>query len=465
MSKSVLINCNTNESQIKMKHILITFLICTAAISGFSQQMPPGNQIYNFTVTDCINYAYDHQHDVANAKLDVTSAGYHIKEIIGQGLPQITGAASFLDYLKIPTTLIPGDFFGKPGTFVPLKFGVTYQSGLSANLSQILFDPSYIVGLQGRDTYKQLYDRSYTRTKIEANVNVTKAYYQVLVSVEQLKLLEANINELKQQLDETNARNKQGFVEKIDVDRLTVQYNSLITTRENTNRLLALNYQLLKFQMGMTIENELLLKDKLEDVQLDVTVADATNDTTLYRNRIEYALLETQNKLDHYDIKLKKGLFLPKLTANASYAPSYQNNNFGSLYSLGFPSSYVSLSLTVPIFSGWQHLNQFKQSQINLLKSQNDMYEMKNTINLQVNQARTTYINGLQSLNDQKKNMALAEEVLRVSKIKYEQGVGSSIEVTQSETAVQEADNSYIQGLYEALVSKVDLDKAYGRIK
>ena len=436
-----------------------------AAISGFSQQAPTGNQIYNFSVADCINYAYDHQHDVANAKLDVTSAGYHIKEIIGQGLPQITGAASFLDYLKIPTTLIPGDFFGKPGTFVPLKFGVKYQSGLSANVSQILFDPSYIVGLQGRDTYKQLYDRSYTRTKIEANVNVTKAYYQVLVSVEQLKLLEANINELKQQLDETNARNKQGFVEKIDVDRLTVQYNSLITTRENTNRLLALNYQLLKFQMGMPIENELLLKDKLEDVQLDVTVADATNDTTLYRNRIEYALLETQNKLDHYDIKLKKGLFLPKLTANASYAPSYQNNNFGSLYSLGFPSSYVSLSLTVPIFSGWQHLNQFKQSQINLLKSQNDMYEMKNTINLQVNQARTTYINGLQSLNDQKKNMALAEEVLHVSKIKYEQGVGSSIEVTQSETAVQEADNSYIQGLYEALVSKVDLDKAYGRIK
>jgi len=434
-------------------------------ISGFSQQAPPGNQIYNFSVADCINYAYDHQHDVANAKLDVTSAGYHIKEIIGQGLPQITGAASFLDYLKIPTTLIPGDFFGKPGTFVPLKFGVKYQSGLSANVSQILFDPSYIVGLQGRDTYKQLYDRSYTRTKIEANVNVTKAYYQVLVSVEQLKLLEANINELKQQLDETKARNKQGFVEKIDVDRLTVQYNSLITTRENTNRLLALNYQLLKFQMGMPIENELLLKDKLEDVQLDVTVADATNDTTLYRNRIEYALLETQNKLDHYDIKLKKGLFLPKLTANASYAPSYQNNDFGSLYSLGFPSSYVSLSLTVPIFSGWQHLNQFKQSQINLLKSQNDMYEMKNTINLQVNQARTTYINGLQSLNDQKKNMALAEEVLRVSKIKYEQGVGSSIEVTQSETAVQEADNSYIQGLYEALVSKVDLDKAYGRIK
>jgi len=448
-----------------MKQIFfISSLVFGIALNGFSQQALTDTTAYHFTVADCINYAYDHQHDVINSKLDVTSAGYHVKEIIGQGYPQINGTASFLDYLKIPVTLIPGEFFNKPGTFVPLKFGVTYQSSVSVNASQILFDPSYLVGLQGRKTYKQLYERSYTRSKIEANVNVTKAYYQVLVSVEQLKLLAANINELKQQLDETIARNKQGVVEKIDVDRLTVQYNSLITTRENTNRLLALNYQLLKFQMGMPIENELFLKDKLEDIQLDATVGNATNDTTAYRNRIEYGLLETQNKLYQYDVKLKKGQFLPKLTANANYTPSFQNNSFGALYANSYPSAYVGLTLNVPIFTGWQHLNQLKQSQITLLKSQNDMYDMKNTINLQVSQARISFINGLQTLTDQKKNMALAEEVLRVSKIKYEQGVGSSIEVTQAQTALQDADNSYIQGLYDALVSKVDLDKAYGRI-
>ena len=112
-----------------------------------------------------------------------------------------------------------------------------------------------------------------------------------------------------------------------------------------------------------------------------------------------------------------------------------------------------------------QHLNQVKQSQITVLKSENDLYDLKNSLTLQVNEARVSYINGLQTLNDQKKNMALANEVLRVSKIKYEQGVGSSIEVTQAQTAVQDADNTYIQGLYNALISKVDLDKAYGRIR
>jgi len=239
----------------------------------------------------------------------------------------------------------------------------------------------------------------------------------------------------------------------------------LITTRENTVRLLALNYELLKFQMGMPIEKQLTLKDKLEDVHIDASVAEAVSDTTVYRDRIEYGLLETQNKLQQYDLKLKKGQFLPKLTANGTFSATYQNNSFGDLYSPNYPLSYIGLSLSMPIFTGWQHLNQYKQSRVNLIKSQNDMYDMKNTINLQVSMARTSFINGLQSLNDQKKNMALAEEVLRVAKIKYEQGVGSSIEVTQAETDVQQADNSYIQGLYDALVSKVDLDKAYGRIK
>jgi outer membrane protein len=474
---------------IKMKHILFILFVTWASMSkSFAQQASTDTSTQVFTIADCVNYAYTHQHDAINSNLDVTSADYHVKEIIGQGYPQISGSASFQDYLKTPVILFP-DFItpltygvlakegvkngsGNPitvpqiaNTLVPANFTQKYNSGLGINLNQILFDPNYIVGLQARKTYKELYQRSFTRTKIDVNVNVTKAYYQLLVNDEQLKLLEADINQLKQQVDETTSRNKQGFVEKIDVDRITVQYNSLVTTRENTVRMLALNYELLKFQMGMPIEKNIKLKDKLENIPLDMSAADAVNDTTVYRERIEYSLLETQKRLNEFDLKSKKGQFLPKLTANASYAPSYQNNSFGDLYSANYASAYIGLNLTVPIFTGFQHVNQVKQSEITVIKSQNDLYNMKNTINLQVSQARITFINGLQTLNDQKKNMALAAEVLRVSKIKYEQGVGSSIEVTQAQTALVDADNSYIQGLYDALVSKVDLDKAYGRIK
>ncbi len=440
-------------------------LVSGIALNGFSQTAAPDSQRYNFTIQDCINYAYEHQDSVVNANLDVKSAGYRVKETIGQGFPQIHGVASFQDYLKIPTTLLPGEFFGQPGTFIPIKFGVKYQSNLSLTASQILFDPDYLVGLQARNTYKELYDRSLTRSKISTAVNVTKAYYQVLVSVEQLKVLQADIDQLKQQMDETIARNKQGFVEKIDVDRITVQYNSLVTRKENVVRLLGLGYQLLKFQIGMPIDNVLLLKDRLEDIKLEASLSDPVADTAVYRNRVEYSLLETQSKLYQYDVKRKKGQFLPKLTANVGYSASYQDNSFGQLYRNNFPSAYVGLTLNVPIFTGFQHINQLRQSEITLLKSQNDMFAARNAFNLELKKARITYLNGLQTLNDQKRNRALAEEVLRVSKIKYQQGVGSSLEVTQAQTALQDADNSYIQGLYDALVSKVDLDQAYGRIK
>jgi outer membrane protein len=200
---------------------------------------------------------------------------------------------------------------------------------------------------------------------------------------------------------------------------------------------------LLKFQMGMPIEAVLILKDKLEDIKLDASVVDPARDTTVYRNRIEYNLLETQEKLNEYDVKSKKGQFLPKLSFVANYSPSYQNNSISDLYTENFPSSYIGLNLSVPIFTGWQHHNQLKQSQINVFKSQNDLYNMKNTVNLQVDEAKAYYINGLQTLEVQKKNQALAQEVLHVAKVKYEQGVGSSIEVTQAQTDLEQADNTY----------------------
>lgn len=437
-----------------------------------AQVAPPTGQTFNFTLQDCINYAYEHQDTVINAKLDIKSADYRVKEIVGGGLPQVDGSALFQDYLKIPTSLLPGEFFKQPdgspyppGTFIPLQFGVKYQSNVALDVSQIIFDGSYIIGLKARSTYKELSQRNYVRTRINTNTNVTKAYYQVLVSDEQIKLLDANLNQLKQQLDQTTAQNKQGFVEKIDVDRLSYQYNALQTNRENVIRLLVLNYQLLKFQMGMPINENLTLKDKLADVKLEESAVDVNNDTTVYKNRVEYSLFETQVKLNQYDVLRGKAKFLPTLKAIGNFTASYQNGSFSNLYSNNFPASYVGLRLNIPIFNGFQRTNQLRQTQITLQQSKNDLYRIKDALNLQASSARVMFFNGLQTLNSQRRNQELAREVLRVTKIKYQQGVGSSIEVTQAQTALEDADNKYIQGLYDALVSKVDLDKAYGRIQ
>ncbi|HEY9535167.1 MAG TPA: TolC family protein [Mucilaginibacter sp.] len=451
-----------------MRYIFLTAsLICSIALSGFAQQAPPPNTPVSYSLADCINYAYQHQDSVKNATLDVKSAEYKVKETIAAGLPQVNGSISFQDFLKPPATVGPNIFSTPIDLNAPLikfPFGaVKYNNTYSLQASQLLFSGSFFVGLKAVKTFKELSQRSLVRSKIETNVAVTKAYYQVLVSDEQIKLLDANIAQLKQTLDQTTQQNKQGFVEKIDVDRLSVQYNNLVTNRDNAQRALVLSSQMLKFQMGMPIEQELTLTDKLPDVDITQNAADAA-DTSYYQNRIEYKLLQTNVTLNQLDAKDKKAAYLPSVSLNAGFGEVFQENQFKYLYRHAYPNSYIGLGVNIPIFSGGQRLYQLRQSQINVLKAQNELHNAANGFKLQANAARITYANSIQSLNNQKRSRELAQEVLRVSKIKYQQGVGSNIEVTQAQTELESADNQYIQALYNALISKVDLDKACARI-
>ncbi|MDB5120901.1 MAG: TolC family protein [Sphingobacteriales bacterium] len=440
-------------------------LVCLTILGSFVRaQEAPSGKTFQFNLQQCLEYAYANNDSLKNAKLDIESANYKVKETVGLGLPQISGSAQFQDFLKVPTTLLPGEFFNQPGTFIPVKFGVKYQSNAGISVNQLVFNGTYLVGLQASKTFKELSQKSFVRTKIQTEINVTKAYYQVLVNGEQLRLLDANLSQLGKQLGETKELNKQGFVEKIDLDRIQVLHNNLSTTRENAIRLLALGLELLKFQTGMSANDNLIIVDKIENINFDVNQT-VKEDTTAYKRRIEYSLIETQGNLNRLDVKRLKSLYLPSLSAFGSSTYNYQADKFADLYDTKFPTSVVGLQLNVPIFSGFQRLNQIRQAKIAVLKSDNILHMVKNALQLQQESSGIMFQNGLQSLKNQKQNMGLAQEVLRVSRIKYEQGVGSSIEVTQAQTALEQAENNYIQALYNALISKVDLDHAYGRIQ
>jgi outer membrane protein len=442
------------------KHLLVALLIPLSMLVRAQGQAP---KVFTFNLQECLEYAWQNQDSIKNARLDIESANYRVKETIGLGLPQVSGSAQFQDYLKLPTTLLPGDFVGQPGVEVPVTFGVKYQSNVGLAVNQLIFSGSYLVGLRASRTYKELSERNLNRTRISTTVNVSKAYYMVLTSNEQIRLLDANLSQLSQQLKETTELNRQGFVEKIDLDRLRVIYNNLQTDRNNTQRLLSLSTQMLKFQMGMPVTDELQVKDKIANIQIDSTATVAL-DTSAYRNRVEYGLLETQRKLNDLNVQRLKSEYLPTLSAFGNTSYIYQANNFSDLYARRFPTTVVGLQLNVPIFTGFQKLNQVRQAAIEVRKSDNLLNNARNGILLQQEAARITYSNSIQSLNNQRNNMNVAREVLRVSRIKYQEGVGSSLEVTQAQTALEEAENHYIQALYDALISKVDLENAYGRI-
>jgi outer membrane protein len=420
-------------------------------------------KVHNFKLESCINYAYEHQTAILNAKIDEEIAKYKVRETIAIGLPQVSGVANFQDFLAIPTSLIPGELAGKPGEIIPVQFGVKYQANPGINVSQLLFDGSYLVGLKASQTFKELSSRALTRTKVETAVAVSQAYYSVLIANERLTLLDANISRLQKTLNDTKQYLKNGFAEKIDVDRLTVLSNNIQTERSNVLRLLDLNNNLLKFQMGMPIGDKLIINEKIENISF--TKETITADTSAYLNRPEYALAQTSKKLNQLDLKRYKSQSLPSLAAFGSFSRAFLSNNFNTLFDRSFPTSLIGLQLNIPIFSSGQRYYRVKQAKLAVTKSDNDLFNLQNGINLQINQSQTAYINGITSLENQKSNRTLAQEVLRVTKVKYEQGVGSSLEVTTAETALKEAETNYIGALYDALINKVNLDKALGRIR
>ena len=468
----------------KIKLFYVVAILCFA-FGHLNAQTKIANS-YNYNLEECINYAFEHQTTLLNANLDQKIADAKVKETIAIGLPQISGSMDFTDFIKRPTSLFPdfvqptvydiisnenirnasGNVITQPsnvGGLVPVQFQQKYTSNMSLSVNQLLFDGSYIIGLQASKTYKELSKKMYSRSKIETNVAVTKAFYLVLVNNEQVTLLNANIDQLKKQLDQTNTLFKNGFVEKIDTDRLTVLYNNLTTEKQNILRSLALGIDFLKFQMGMPITDGLSLIGKINEIKFDQVVL--KTDTSDFSNRIEYSLAQTQLKLNELDLKRYKSAFLPTLSANGSGAYQYQNNSFSDLYATKYPSVYVGLRLSVPIFSSGQRLQKVKQSEYALQKSANDLSYSKNAIQLDIKRSISNYTNSLNSLENQKRNLDLANEVLKVSKIKYEQGLGSSLEVTQAQTSLKEAENNYINALYEALIYKVDTEKATGKIK
>ncbi|RIV18242.1 TolC family protein [Fibrisoma montanum] len=423
-----------------------------------------------FTLQEAIDFAVETNVNVRNGKLDAVSAEARIREIKASALPQVAGSASLTDNLIIQRAFLPAVFFDQnapaDAPAIPVQFGVNYSGNATINLNQVLYSASLNVGLRAAATYRELAQRNLQATKVTVAEQVAKAYYSVLVSLERAKLLDYNINRIDTLLIETRALNNQGFVEKLDVQRLEVQANNLKAERQNVQNLIELSYALLKFQMGLGVNDEITLAEQLQDRTADDLRPLISPDPTFqYGSRIEYSTLETQIKLAEQDIEVTQKGYYPTLAAFANYGYNTGRNKIDQLVTTPwFNFSTLGISLQVPIFDGFQKKNQIAQKRITLQKAQNSGELLRNSIDLQIRQASITLRNGLQTLQTQQRNRDLAEEIVRVTRIKYKEGVGSSIEVLNAEASLREAQTNYFASLYDFLIAKVDQDKALGRL-
>lgn len=437
-------------------------------------------QVRTFSANEAIQFALENSQVVRNAKLDTDIAAAKVQETIGIGLPQISGSASVLHYPKIqkfvlentpgtPFFISPDAFKGAPAINAPIAFGLALENSFTGNIqaSQLLFNGNYLVGLKASKTYQELSAKQLKQARTSIAEQVSKTYYSILVNNEKARLLDLNLSRLDSTCREIRLLFKNGFVEQIDVNRLEVALNNLKSEKQKTIRLLQLARYGLKLQMGMPVADSLVLTGKLDEVNPDSL--QAFGGTVEYSRRIEYSTLQTQKALTALDLKNVQAGYYPTLVAIANLGVNSAASKFSNLSNFNekfryAPFSFFGVNLSVPVFDGLQKKYKAEQSRINMMKISNGMKQLENVIDFEVKQANINLANAFESYAIQKRNLKLAEEVVRVSKVKYRQGVGSNLEVTNAESSLKESQTNYYTALYDFIIAKIDLDKAQGQL-
>ena len=440
---------------------LISGVTVILLLSGSAAWAQPANE---FSVKQAAEYGLKNAVQVKNALLDVLIQQQSNRDITSAAYPDIKATGSFNDYLNIPTSLLPGEFFGgAAGTFIPVKFGTKYSATGGVALNQLLFDGQVFVGLQARKTSIDARQKAAEVTQENIKANIYKIYYQLVVSKTQIDLLDANIVRLQKLDHDTREIYKNGFAEKVDVDKLTVQIANLQTEKLKALNSVANGYMGLKVLMGMPIKDSLVLTDTLSDTQVKENILESSN--YKYNERKEYQLLELTNKLNTYNIKRYKVSQIPTLSLNANYNKQAQRTAFDFLKKGDwFTTSYIGLSLNVPMFKGFSTRAKIAKSKLELQQTQNQLESLKINIDNDVEVAKNNFTTAAATMDYQKQNMALAELVYEQTKKKYEIGTGSATEINTAQVELKTAQTNYISALYDAIIARVDLLKATGKL-
>ncbi|ARS36827.1 TolC family protein [Pontibacter actiniarum] len=441
----------------------ISLLIAVLALLGKSyaqEPMPLGLQ-------ESIKYALQHRASLQATRNEERIAKARVGEIRATGLPQINGTVDAGNNFVQQQSFIPAiiaDENADPNAFIPVTFTPAYTSNATVTGSQLLFDGSYLIGLKAAKTYTDLSRKNTAQSEIEVAEQVSKAYYGVLVNGERMELLNQNLVRLDTLLKQTQVMFENGVAEKLDVDRLRVQLNNLKVELQKTQRLMELSENLLKFQMGLPQAQPVLLTDELAEVDIDM--GRLYPQSFEYSNRIEYSILETQRDLAELDLRNRKSGYLPKLLLNARYGYLAAGNAFSNISNLSnyLEFGYVGAQLQVPIFDGLRKHYQIQQTKIALDNTKLGFETLRQSIDLELEQASTELTNALDVLEAQQESLELANEIARVAKIKFQEGVGTNLEVVSAETDLREAQTNYYAAIYDALIAKVNLEKATGTL-
>lgn len=418
----------------------------------------------SFSLKEAQEYALKNSYLVKNARADVKIAEKKIFETTTLGLPQINGEVNFQNYIDIPTQVLPANAFNplaNPKDLVPLRFGTDYNVNAGLSASQLIFDGSYIVGLQASRAYAIVSKLSLSKTENEVKEAVAQAYYTVIVAEENKKVLQQSLDNMNKILKETEAIYKSGFTEEQDVDQMKV---SVATLTNSLNRLIKqtdLAYKLLKLQMGIDIDSQITLTDNLTTLILDNTAEALASAEFKYSDNLDYKMVQTQAHLAKLNLRKERYAYMPSIRAFFTHQQNALRNEFDIFDSnkQWFPTTLWGLKMSIPIFdSGMKgaKIGQAKQEYNKILTTQK---QVEQNLKIQVESAKADFTIALERYANEKENLNLTEKIYNKTLIKYKEGLASSLELAQAQNQFLNTQGNYVNAMLDLLNSKAHLEK------
>jgi outer membrane protein TolC len=441
--------------------ILFTFLLSATSLSA--------QEVVELNLRESLTYALENNVNTKNARLETLISKATVKETTATGLPQITGAVNLNYNPTIPVVFLPNQPpFGdptNPSDVIPARFGVSFQSGVAVNVTQMVLDGSFFVGLKAAKTYQALTQLDVVKAENDVIENVKKAFFGVLVNQERIRLASSNLSRIDSLLSETQSLFDAGFSEKIDVSRIKVQRNNTYSQLERSKTAYEISKQLLKLQMGLPPQYDINIAETLSELNPEEELVGMLTMEGI--SRIEIDQLNTNLELTNLDLKYNKSQYMPTIDATGFIQKTGAGNTLQNVYDPAnwFSSSLIGLRMEIPIFDGLSKSARIQKNRLQLNQLQNQKIFLDDNIALEIYEARTSLRNDLNILEVQRENMALAQEVFDMAKIKYNEGVGSNFEVVEADASLIEAEINFLAALYDGLIAKVDLEKALGILR
>lgn len=433
---------------------LTLFLLITTSL--FSQQ-----ETTRFSLKDAVNFAVQNNSMSKNAARDVEIAKLQKWETTATGLPQINADITYNNWLKQQISLIPAEFFGgNPGQFTEVAFGTKQTMNGTVTVSQKLFDGSYLVGLQAAKVYLEISENAKEKTDIELRKMVAYAYGNVLLSEENLNIVNSNIALLENNLRDLTKVYENGLIEQESVQQLQLTLVSLKSNQNYIKRLKKIAYQMFNNTIGLDLDTAVELTDSLDQLIMMYASLKPLESILEVENVVDYKIAFNDLKSKELLLKLEKSKALPTLDVflNGSYSGNNNQFNFLDKSQNWFGASLFGVSMRVPLFSSFGRSASTKKARLDLEKSKSLLKDTSEKIKLDISRAKSEYEFAVEDLKIKKEALELSENIAKKNEIKFFEGLVTSFDLSQAQRQLYAAQEDYLSSMLNILTKRIDLE-------